>query len=103
MSDYTVEHAKLTNRLREKYGEDIILSEDGKDEPVSHRIVLEFDVQGRSYVLLRDEASKDAEPLVFRVVPQADGEFEIETIEDDDEWENVSELADELTASFSND
>lgn len=100
MNGFTAADAKIVNRLSEKYGEEIILSEDGKDEPVSHRIVLEFDVAGDSYVLLSAEEGSGGEPLVFRVVPQADGEYELETIDDDEEWENVSELADELTVSF---
>ena len=102
MPGYTVDQAKIVSRLREQYGEEVILSENGKDEPVTYRIALEFDVQDKSYVLLQAEgnADKDREPLVFRVVPQADGEYDIETIEDDDEWEDVSELADELTTSF---
>jgi len=102
MPGYTVDQAKLVSRLRDHYGDEVILSEDGKDEPVTYRIALEFDVQDKSYVLLQAEGDSggDREPLVFRVIPQADGEFDIETIEDDEEWEDVSELADELTTSF---
>lgn len=100
MNGFTADDAQIVSRLREKYGEEVILTEDGKDEPVSYRIMLEFDVNGGSYVLLGAEEDSDEEPLVFRVVPQADGEYEIETIEDDEEWENISELADELTFSF---
>jgi uncharacterized protein YrzB (UPF0473 family) len=101
MTEYIAANAVRTHRLRDTYGEDIVLSEDGKEGASVQKIVLEFDVAGQSYAVLRPEdASQDDEMSVFRVTPSADGEFEIETIEDDEEWENVSELVDELTISF---
>ncbi|HZG83932.1 DUF1292 domain-containing protein [Paenibacillus sp.] len=102
MSENTVPGVVRTNRLQEAYGEDIVLSEDGKEGDSVFRIVVEFDWNGRSYAVLRpaDDKADDDEPSVFRVTPAGDGEYEIETIEDDEEWENVSELADELTVSF---
>ncbi|HZG56402.1 DUF1292 domain-containing protein [Paenibacillus sp.] len=102
MSEYTIANAVRTNRLREAYGDEIVLSEDGEDQEGAHKIVMEFDVAGRSYVVLRPEEAGDGEELsVFRVTPAADGEYDIETIEDDEEWEDVTELVDEMTVSFS--
>ncbi len=104
MSEYTVANVVRANRLRETYGEEIVLFEDDDAEGERvQKIVMEFDVAGRSYVVLRpeDADADDDETSVFRVTPAGEGEFEIETIEDDEEWENVSELVDEMTVSFS--
>jgi uncharacterized protein YrzB (UPF0473 family) len=106
MSEYRLQDVIRTNRLRESYGEEIVLTEDGKETPSVHRVVMEFDVGGRSYAVLQpeDERSEDAgEYLLFRIKSSGDGEYEIETIDDDDEWEDVSELVDEMTARFSDD
>jgi len=101
MTEYTIANVVRTSRLRDAYGDDIVLSEDDKDGSSVHKIVMEFDIQGASYVVLRPEdGAEDDEPSVYRVVPAAGGEFEIETIADDEEWENVSELVDEMTTTF---
>jgi uncharacterized protein YrzB (UPF0473 family) len=101
MVEYTIDNVTRTTRLRDAYGDDIVLSEDGEEGSSVHKIVLEFDIAGKSYAVLRAEgASLEDEISVFRVMAGADGEFEIETIEDDEEWENVSELVDEMTIAF---
>lgn len=98
MDVYRVENVVRTERLRSKYGNEVVLTEDGAEErDIVHEIVMEFDLAGRSYAVLRPaEAGEDAELSVFRVTTE-DGEERIETIEDDEEWENISELVDELT------
>jgi uncharacterized protein YrzB (UPF0473 family) len=101
MVEYTLENVTRTNRLRDAYGGDIVLSEDGTEGSSVHKIVLEFDISGKSYAVLRAEDSAlDDEASVYLVMPGADGEFEIETIGDDEEWENISELVDEMTVAF---
>ncbi|MNI64106.1 hypothetical protein D3C73_1195250 [compost metagenome] len=57
----------------------------------------EFDVAGSSYAVLRQEDGSSEEPEIFKIVTTSDGTLELITIDDDDEWENVSELYDELT------
>ncbi|WP_199617318.1 DUF1292 domain-containing protein [Paenibacillus alkalitolerans] len=106
MSGYRLQDVIRTNRLRESYGEEIALTEDGKDTAAVYRLVLEFDVGGRSYAVLQpgDERSEDAgEYLLFRINGSGAGQYEIETIDDDEEWEDVSELVDEMTTRFSDD
>ncbi|WP_281888898.1 DUF1292 domain-containing protein [Paenibacillus sp. YYML68] len=86
-----------TSQLREAYGDDIILY-DERQESVVHRIVSELMLNGHGYAMLeKAKPGKEDEPEIFRVTRKADGELELETIEDDDEWETVSELFDELT------
>lgn len=81
--------------LRNAYGDDIILM-DEQDESVVFRIVTEFEYEGRKYAVLQsDDMQKDDEVELFRIAQKDDG-YELETIDDDDEWETVSELYDEL-------
>lgn len=101
MSEYRLADVKPTSRLRDAYGEEIELTEDDRDTAVIYKIALEFDVRGRSYAVLRaEETSGDDEIMLYRVKHVGEGEYEIETIEDDDEWEDISELVDEMTTRF---
>jgi uncharacterized protein YrzB (UPF0473 family) len=82
--------------LRETYGDEIVLV-DEQDESVVFRILAEFEHESVIYAALQsDELKKDSEVAFFRVSGSG-SEYELETIEDDDEWETVSELYDELT------
>ncbi|PZE19479.1 DUF1292 domain-containing protein [Paenibacillus xerothermodurans] len=83
-----------TDRLRREYGDDIILYDENENSVV-YKLLSEFQLGERSYAVLEQE--RDGEPEIYRVIAGANGELELETIEDDDEWENVSELYDELT------
>ncbi|MCZ8514655.1 DUF1292 domain-containing protein [Paenibacillus filicis] len=86
-----------TNQLREAYGDDIILY-DEREESVVYRIVSEFQLGDVAYAMLeKTKPGKEDEPEIYRVTRKADGEPELETIEDDEEWEQISELFDELS------
>jgi uncharacterized protein YrzB (UPF0473 family) len=95
---YELKDLKETNRLRSAYGDDIILYDD-RDQSVVYKLLSEFQLGSQTYAVLQQENAKDAEPEIYRVTMSEDGEPELETIEDDDEWENVSELYDEMTFS----
>ncbi|MEW9700067.1 DUF1292 domain-containing protein [Paenibacillus sp. SI8] len=85
-----------TDILRNAYGDDIILF-DEQNESTVYRLLKEFVYGEHTYAVLQSEAlKKDDEVAVFRVVVGADQQYELETIEDDDEWETVSELYDEM-------
>jgi uncharacterized protein YrzB (UPF0473 family) len=87
---------RMTDTLRAVYGDDIILI-DEQNESVAYRILAEFVHEGKGYAVLQSEAlRKEDEVAIFRVV-SGGGELELENIEDDDEWETVSELYDEMT------
>lgn len=82
--------------LRDAYGDDIVLL-DEQDESVSHRILAEFRHAGSIYAVLQsEELKKEKEVAIFKVSVPEGGEPELETIEDDDEWETVAELYDEM-------
>ncbi|SDD00988.1 Protein of unknown function [Paenibacillus sp. UNCCL117] len=96
MSD-SAREAAPTRQLRDAYGDDIILY-DEQQESVVYRIVTELEWNGHGYAMLeKAKPGKEDEPEIFRVASKGDGELELETIEDDDEWEDVSELFDEWT------
>lgn len=98
MSDlvYSVKDAVLSNRLRETYGEEVFLTDHGDD--AVHRIVQEFCIGGREYAVLKSELAADPEDYqLFRVTDNGDGGLELETIDDDEEWEAVAEVYDEMT------
>lgn len=85
-----------SNVLRNAYGDDIILY-DEQNEAVIHRLVTEFVYGDLTYAVMQtDDLKKQDEVAIFRVVKGEDGQYELETIEDDDEWETVSELYDEM-------
>jgi uncharacterized protein YrzB (UPF0473 family) len=90
------DNVRMTDALRSVYGDEIVLTE-GDDESVPHRIVAEFAVGDRAYAVLQsEELRKEDEVEIFRVAKSPSGQWELETIEDDDEWEHVAELYDEM-------
>ncbi|MFE5323304.1 DUF1292 domain-containing protein [Paenibacillus sp. NPDC056579] len=92
---YELKDMKETNQLRSAYGDDIILYDD-REQSVAYKLLAEFLLGDQGYAVLERTQGKQEEPELFRVT-STDGELELETIEDDDEWENVFELYDEMT------
>lgn len=89
--------AEPVRKLRETYGEEIELF-DEQEESVPHRILAEFRCNGNDYAVLQSaQLKKEKEVAIFKVSVSGEGEPMLETIEDDDEWETVSELYDEMT------
>lgn len=88
-------------RLREVFGNDIdLVAEDGGLE--TFEIKAEFQLGAFVYAALQSVVmQKDDEVELFRVVLSDSGEPQLETIEDDEEWELASEAYDDLL--FAND
>lgn len=86
----------LAQSLKALYGEEVELEgPDGK--PERFKIMAELSVFGREYAVLQSDAMrKDGDIEVFRVEAGDDGSPLLETVEDDEEWENVSEAYDDL-------
>ncbi|WP_150274605.1 DUF1292 domain-containing protein [Paenibacillus tepidiphilus] len=95
MTDWSADKVVWTSRLKDIYGETVEL-EDEQGRSSVYDIVAEFEVGTRAYAVLAG-AGKDAEQEIMRIVVSPDGLPELESIEDDEEWEDVSELYDELT------
>lgn len=100
MKTYQASDAKLITLLKEAFGEEVTLDDRGADsEPF--RILSEFELDGRLYAILQSDAMKREEELaLFRIISDEQGELQLETVEDDEEWEAVLELYDEMTVSF---
>ncbi|GAA0381744.1 DUF1292 domain-containing protein [Paenibacillus motobuensis] len=97
MTDFSAEKVVWTSRVRDAYGT-IVELQDEQGKASYYTVENEFDVAGASYAALRPEQDSSVEePELFKIVQSSDGELELVTIEDDDEWENVSELYGELT------
>nr|WP_207952105.1 DUF1292 domain-containing protein [Paenibacillus turpanensis] len=83
--------------LKDSFGNEIILF-DEQGESTAYRILAEFEHESLAYAVIQSkELQKEGEVAIFRIVRNEDGAPELETIEDDDEWETVSELYDEMT------
>ncbi|ANY72330.1 DUF1292 domain-containing protein [Paenibacillus ihbetae] len=96
MADFSVENIVWTQVLKEAFGESIEL-EDEKGQVEVYDIAAEFEVDGQGYAILVQPDRMDEEYEVLRIVTDPDGSLQLATIDDDEEWENVSELYDELT------
>jgi len=98
---YELKDAVVSNRLREAFGDDVVLF-DEQGESTAHRILAEFSLGKTTYAVLQsEELRKEHEVVIFRVEAQDGNELELTTIEDDDEWEMVAEIYDEMTFSAS--
>lgn len=81
--------------LRQAYGDHVELhDEDGAAQ--SYKILAELEVNGGSYAILQSKAMQQEDEIeVFKVVTDADGEPQLETVTDAEEWELVEEAFDD--------
>ncbi len=94
---YEAKDALASNVLLQTFGEEVILSGDGEESTV-YRVLQEFRLGEQIYTVLNSpKLSKLEEYVIFRVVRNDHGEVSLETIDDDDEWEAVAEVYDEMT------
>ncbi len=92
---------KVIHVLRETFGEEVVLTE-GSEESAVFRIVAEFSFRGKSYAVLNSSGgSSEQEPELFQITTNDEGLPELVTIEDDEEWETVAELYDEMAYPIS--
>lgn len=84
--------------LRQQYGNTIELN--GENE--AYEILAELTVNGTPYAVLQSESMQGEDAIeVFRIVSDSQGSLQLETVEDDDEWEAVAEAYDD--AQFGSD
>nr|WP_245338979.1 DUF1292 domain-containing protein [Paenibacillus shirakamiensis] len=97
MTEYSLDKVVYTSCVQEAFGP-IVELQDEKGHASYYRIEKEFDIAGQAYVvLLPDDEGKAEEPEILKIVTSPEGQLELVTIDDDDEWENISELYDELS------
>jgi len=82
--------------LRKRFGDNVELqAENGTAE--TYRILAELTVGGNRYAVLQtDEMRREDEIEVFRVVEGPDGDDELESVADEDEWELAAEAYDDM-------
>lgn len=91
-----MDKAKVVELLRNIHGEQVILF-DERGREAQYHLVKEIEFGNHVYAVLSKTARGDEDDLQFlRVTGSMDGSYELETIDDDDEWESVSEAYDEL-------
>ncbi|MCD9023087.1 DUF1292 domain-containing protein [Cohnella silvisoli] len=81
--------------LRQAYGDEVELQgDDGASQ--LFRIMAELNLNGNNYAILQSEAMKQEDEIeAFRVVADPSGDVQLETITDEDEWEQVAEAYDD--------
>ncbi|RKP55143.1 DUF1292 domain-containing protein [Cohnella endophytica] len=83
------------SELRHLFGDTVELTtEDGAS--LTFRILSELEVgEGRYAVLQSKEMQQEGEIEIFRIVSDSDGEPQLESVTDEDEWELVAETYDD--------
>ncbi|ANE47216.1 hypothetical protein SY83_14135 [Paenibacillus swuensis] len=95
MTEFQLGDAQPTTLLRDIYGAEVILT-DEQEESVVYTLLAEFALASNNYAVLQsEELKKEDDVLIFRVLIE-DGKMELETIEDDDEWDNMFDIYDEM-------
>jgi len=101
MLSFEMKDLKPIHLLQDKYGFEIELEEGPDGVPTVYRLLAEFRINETNYAVLQTEQQRGIDEVdLFYIHLKASGEVELETIMDDDEWEAVAELYDELTVTF---
>lgn len=97
MTNYSADRVVWTTRVQDAFGP-VVELQDEDGGVIYYAVEKEFDIDGSSYVVLKPENSSDElETEIFKLLVTPDGSLELLTIDDDEEWEDISELYDELT------
>lgn len=87
---------QLTEQLKNAFGQFVEMTDEAGHSRVLS-LIAEFRLDDRAYAVLLPEGAQEPEQELYRIVGSEAEGWELETIEDDDEWEEVAELYDELT------
>lgn len=93
---YQAKDAAPSDWLRTAFGEYVVL-EDGGRESAELRVLREFRLEERVYAVLQRQDAASDDYSLYRVQRDADGTLALESIDDDEEWDIVAEVYDELT------
>ena len=100
MAAYALEDVVPLQLLKDAYGDEVALEDEGKESHPYH-ILAEFSVKGEAFAILQSAAMKKHEEVeVFRIQQDPAGNVQLEIVEDNEEWEDLVELYDEMTVSF---
>ncbi|WP_051236620.1 DUF1292 domain-containing protein [Paenibacillus pinihumi] len=96
MHDSNARQLKRVRLLQESYGREVGLVADSGAEEM-YRIAAEFQLGATLYAALQTAAMKKKDELdFFRIIELGDGEYTLESLDDEDEWDAVAEAYDEL-------
>ena len=87
---------KEVHSLKEQMGSEVTLLDENDQEYPFH-LLLELIANGKHYAYFQSAEDQEGEIEVMEVVKSENGEYDLEFIENDDEWEDVAELFDEWT------
>lgn len=91
---------KALTVLRDNFGDEIELFEDEDGE--AYTLLAELEVRGKRYAFFQNEELKQEDEIyILQYTQDEQGQFELSTIDDDDEWEDIAEIYDEFTHSES--
>jgi len=100
MSENTKESIEAITLVKDAYGDHVELV-DAEGTSVTYQLLAEFRVGGIAYAVVQDEILSDKDEVdVFHILQQPDGTLALMSVDDDEEWEDIAELYDELTISF---
>jgi uncharacterized protein YrzB (UPF0473 family) len=89
------ERTEQPRSLTERFGAEVELQ--GADGTAVYRILAELALDGRRYAILQSDAMRKEDDIeVFRIEVDPDGEPELATVEDDEEWEKAAEAYDDM-------
>lgn len=85
---------EVVTTLKDLFGTSIELFDEKDAE--SYTLLAELVINGQAYAFFsNDEMKKDDEVVILRYALDANGEYELITVDDEDEWEDISEMFDE--------
>ncbi|MDB5054576.1 MAG: hypothetical protein JWM44_2626 [Bacilli bacterium] len=100
MKSFQLKDLQPIHLLQNAFGTEIEL-EEANGASITYRILSEFSLDGTFYAVMQSvQLNKNDEIALFYIIENEQGGLELETIMDDDEWEAVAELYDEMTVSF---
>ncbi|APM38698.1 DUF1292 domain-containing protein [Clostridium kluyveri] len=74
-----------------------LMLEDEKGDKVKFQVVTKFDIEDREYIIVVPEENEDSkEAIVLKIVEGEDGREAFITVEDDEEFNQVSEVYEAL-------
>lgn len=88
---------KFVDYLSEQYGSALEMT-DEQGQSRFFDLLAEFEFSGHCYAIVQDQEGQ-YEPEALRMVKDDAGTWQLETIDSDEEWENVIEAYDEIAYS----
>ncbi|NIK74917.1 uncharacterized protein YrzB (UPF0473 family) [Paenibacillus castaneae] len=95
MSGNEQQSPKMLNSLKTAFGNEVELEADDGSVEV-YDIKAEFQLGDRIYAALQSDSMRSEDEVELFRVTETNGEPQLETIEDDEEWEAASEAYDDL-------